>query len=48
MADEAEQRLSTRLLATAPQAVLAVTLYLLGFWLLLQPMQMRGMAMGGM
>lgn len=48
MADEAGQRLSTRLLAMAPQAVLAVALYLLGFWLLLQPMQMRGMAMGGM
>jgi hypothetical protein len=28
--------------------MLAVALYMLGFWLLLQPMQMRGMAIGGM
>jgi cytochrome c oxidase assembly factor CtaG/polyferredoxin len=48
MADVAGQRLSRRLLATAPRAMLAVALYIVGFWLLLQPMQMRGMAMGGM
>jgi hypothetical protein len=35
-------------LAIAPLAVLTVALYCIGFWLLLQPMQMRGVMMGGM
>ncbi len=37
-----------RLLAAMPLALLTVALYGFGFWLLLQPMQMRGMMMGGM
>jgi cytochrome c oxidase assembly factor CtaG/polyferredoxin len=38
-----------RMLASAPMAVLILALYSLGFWLLLAPMQMRGMvAMGAM
>jgi hypothetical protein len=48
MSNEAGQRLSRHLLAWAPRAMLAVALYIFGFWLLLQPMQMRGVAMGGM
>jgi hypothetical protein len=48
MAGEVRSQLSMRLLAIAPRAMLAVALYMLGFWLLLQPMQMRGMAIGGM
>jgi ferredoxin len=48
MSNEAGQRLSRRLLTWAPRAMLAVALYILGFWLLLQPMPMRGVAMGGM
>jgi hypothetical protein len=37
-----------RLLAVAPLALFTAALYAFGFWLLLQPMQMRGMMMGGM
>jgi cytochrome c oxidase assembly factor CtaG/polyferredoxin len=38
-----------RLLAATPLALLTIALYGFGFWLLLQPMQMRGMMMmGGM
>ena len=37
-----------RLLAVAPLALLTVALYGFGFWLLLEPMQMRGVMMGGM
>jgi hypothetical protein len=37
-----------RLLSAAPLALLTVALYGFGFWLLLQPMQMRGIMMGGM
>jgi hypothetical protein len=37
-----------RLSAIAPLALFAVALYGFGFWLLFQPMQMRGMMMGGM
>ena len=37
-----------RLAATAPLAMLTVMLYVFGFWLLLAPMQMRGMMMGAM
>jgi hypothetical protein len=38
-----------RLLAAVPLALLTIALYGFGFWLLLQPMQMRGMMMmGGM
>ena len=37
-----------RLLSAAPLALLTVALYGFGFWLLLEPMQMRGMMMGGM
>ena len=45
----ASARWVRRLFAAAPLAVLAVALYALGFWLLLAPMQMRGMMMmGGM
>jgi cytochrome c oxidase assembly factor CtaG/polyferredoxin len=43
-----DARVVRRLLAAAPLALLAVALYCLGFWLLLQPMQMRGVMMGGM
>jgi hypothetical protein len=37
-----------RLLSAAPLALLTVALYGFGFWLLLEPMQMRGIVMGGM
>jgi hypothetical protein len=37
-----------RLLSAMPLALLTIALYACGFWLLLQPMQMRGMMMGGM
>jgi hypothetical protein len=37
-----------RLLSVAPLALFTVALYGFGFWLLLQPMQMRGVMMGGM
>ncbi len=37
-----------RLAAAAPVTILTVVLYAFGFWLLLAPMQMRGMMMGGM
>jgi hypothetical protein len=37
-----------RLLAAMPLALLTLALYACGFWLLLQPMQMRGMLMGAM
>lgn len=37
-----------RLLTVMPLALLTVALYGFGFWLLLQPMQMRGMMMGAM
>jgi hypothetical protein len=42
----ADTRLARRLLAIAPLVLLTVALYAFGFWLLLQPMQMRGV-MGG-
>ena len=42
------RRVARRLLSVAPLALLTVALYGLGFWLLLQPMQMRGVMMGGM
>jgi hypothetical protein len=35
-------------MAAAPLALLTVALYGIGFWLLLEPMQMRGVMMGGM
>jgi len=41
-------QVTRRVLATAPLALLAVALYAFGFWVLLQPMQMRGMMMGAM
>jgi cytochrome c oxidase assembly factor CtaG/ferredoxin len=41
-------RVGQRLLAVAPMALLTVALYCIGFWLLLQPMQMRGVMMGAM
>ena len=44
----AGRRVTSRLLAVAPLALLTVTLYVLGFWVLLQPMQMRGVMMGSM
>jgi hypothetical protein len=44
----AKVRVAQRLLAIAPLALLTVALYCIGFWLLLQPMQMRGVMMGGM
>jgi cytochrome c oxidase assembly factor CtaG/polyferredoxin len=44
----AKTRVAQRLLAIAPLALLTVTLYGFGFWLLLQPMQMRGVMMGDM
>lgn len=44
----ASTRVVRRLLAVAPLALFTVALYAFGFWLLLQPMQMRGMMMGGM
>ncbi len=37
-----------RLVSAAPLALLTVALYGFGFWLLLEPMQMRGVMMGGM
>jgi hypothetical protein len=37
-----------RVLAIAPLALLTAALYAFGFWVLLQPMQMRGMMMGAM
>jgi cytochrome c oxidase assembly factor CtaG/ferredoxin len=40
--------LTRRLLSVAPLALLTVTLYAFGLWVLLQPMQMRGMMMGAM
>jgi cytochrome c oxidase assembly factor CtaG/ferredoxin len=44
----ADVRVARRLLSVAPLALFAVALYGSGFWLLLQPMQMRGMTMDGM
>jgi hypothetical protein len=44
----ASTRVVRRLLAVVPLALFTVALYGFGFWLLLQPMQMRGMMMGGM
>jgi hypothetical protein len=44
----AGMRVVRRLSAIAPLALFAVVLYGFGFWLLFQPMQMRGMMMGGM
>jgi hypothetical protein len=41
-------RVVHRLSAIAPLALFTVALYAFGFWLLLQPMQMRGVMMGGM
>jgi cytochrome c oxidase assembly factor CtaG/ferredoxin len=41
-------RVARRFTAAAPMALMTVALYAFGFWLLLQPMQMRGMMMGGM
>jgi hypothetical protein len=43
-----DTRLARRLLAIAPLALLAIALHAFGFWLLLQPMQMRGVMMGAM
>ncbi len=40
--------LSHRVVAVAPVLAVAIALYAIGFWLLLQPMQMRGVAMGPM
>jgi len=42
----ASTRVVRRLLAVAPLALFTVALYAFGFWLLLQPMQMRGVMMG--
>ena len=44
----AGRRAAGRLLAVAPLALLTVALYAFGFWVLLQPMQMRGVMMGSM
>jgi hypothetical protein len=44
----ASTRVVRRLLAVAPLALFTVALYAFGFWLLLQPMQMRGVMMGSM
>jgi polyferredoxin len=44
----AGRRAGGRLLAVAPLALLTVALYAFGFWVLLQPMQMRGVMMGSM
>jgi cytochrome c oxidase assembly factor CtaG/ferredoxin len=44
----AGMRVVRRLSAIAPLALFTVALYGFGFWLLFQPMQMRGMMMGGM
>lgn len=41
-------RVARRFAAVAPLALLALGLYGLGFWLLLAPMQMRGVMMGAM
>jgi cytochrome c oxidase assembly factor CtaG/ferredoxin len=41
-------RVVRRLMAAAPLALFTVALYCIGFWLLLEPMQMRGVMMGGM
>ncbi len=41
-------RMTRRLVEAMPMAVLMLALYGFGFWLLLEPMQMRGMMMGGM
>jgi hypothetical protein len=43
-----DTRIVRRLLAIAPLVLLALALYASGFWLLLQPMQMRGVMMGAM
>jgi polyferredoxin len=43
----AESRVARRLLSVAPLALFTVALCGIGFWLLLQPMQMRGVMMGG-
>jgi hypothetical protein len=40
--------IARRLLAVAPLALLTIALYAFGFWVLLQPMQMRGVMMGAM
>jgi hypothetical protein len=44
----AGSRVVRRLLAAAPLTLFTVALYAFGFWLLLQPMQTRGVMMGGM
>ena len=41
-------RMARRLLAAIPMALLTLALYGFGFWLLLEPMQMRGAVIGGM
>jgi ferredoxin len=41
-------RLARGLIAVAPLALLTIALYAFGFWVLLEPMQMRGMMMGAM
>lgn len=41
-------RMARRVIAAVPMAVLTLALYGFGFWLLLEPMQMRGTVMGGM
>jgi hypothetical protein len=41
-------RVVRRWVAAAPLALFTVALYCIGFWLLLEPMQMRGVLMGGM
>jgi cytochrome c oxidase assembly factor CtaG len=41
-------RVVRRLVAAAPLALFTVALYCIGFWLLLEPMQMRGVMMGDM
>jgi hypothetical protein len=41
-------RLARGLMAVAPLALLTIALYAFGFWVLLEPMQMRGMMMGAM
>jgi hypothetical protein len=44
----ASPRIARRLAAAMPLVLLTLALYGFGFWVLLQPMQMRGMMMGGM
>jgi cytochrome c oxidase assembly factor CtaG/ferredoxin len=44
----ANARMAQRFLSVAPLALLMCGFYGFGFWLLLEPMQMRGMMMGGM